>query len=128
MALHQLLDLPNLRGPDAPAGLKANRVQPELRGPVISLDMNMRRLVPIAGVEEEAIVICMAADPEPHKAGRSFDRKCPIMTADPSRPEAADLLGMKRRVMRVLFQVRVGSIGEPLDLWRQRTIARPEIR
>jgi hypothetical protein len=55
IALHQLLDLPNLRGPEAPAGLKPNRVQPELRGPVISLDMNMRRLVPIAGVEEKAI-------------------------------------------------------------------------
>jgi hypothetical protein len=55
IALHQLLDLPNLRGPEAPAGLKPNRVQPELRGPVISLDMNMWRLVPIAGVEEKAI-------------------------------------------------------------------------
>jgi hypothetical protein len=77
---------------------------------------------------KQAIVICMAADPEPHKTVRSFDRKCSIVAADPNRPEAADLLEMKRRVMRVLFQVRVGSIGEPLDLWRQRTIARPEIR
>jgi hypothetical protein len=55
MALHQLLYLPNLRGPEAPAGLKTNRVQPELRGPVISLDMNVRRLIPIARVEEQAI-------------------------------------------------------------------------
>ena len=55
MALHQLLDLPNLRGPEASAGLEPNRIQPELRGAVISLDMNMRRLVPIAGVEEQAI-------------------------------------------------------------------------
>jgi len=55
MALHQLLDLPNLRGPEAPAGLKTNRVQPKLRRSVIPLNMNMRWFGPITGVEEEAI-------------------------------------------------------------------------
>src|SRR5437762_5394008 len=52
MALHHLLDLPNLCRPEASACLKAHRAQPELRRPVIPLDMNVRRLAPIAGIEE----------------------------------------------------------------------------
>src|SRR5438034_6864010 len=55
IALHQLLDLPNLRRPEASARLKTDRAQPELRRPVIALDMNVRRLAPVAGIEEEAI-------------------------------------------------------------------------
>src|SRR5437867_12225860 len=38
IALHQLLDLPNLRRPEASARLKTDRAQPELRRPVIALD------------------------------------------------------------------------------------------
>jgi hypothetical protein len=55
MALYQLLDLSNLGRPEAPTGLKANRVQPELGHTIIPLDMNVGRLAPIAGIEEEAI-------------------------------------------------------------------------
>lgn len=55
MALYQLLDLPNLGRPETATGLKPNRVQPELRSAIIPLDMNVRRLAPIAGIEEEAI-------------------------------------------------------------------------
>jgi hypothetical protein len=69
----------------------------------------------------------MIADPEPHKAVGGFDRESPIVTSDSSRPERADLLEMKGRVTRVLFQARKGPIGKPLDLGRQGSIARPEI-
>ena len=82
MALHQLLDLPNLREPKTPAGLKTNRIQPELRGPVISLDVTMRRLVPIAGVEEQAI------RPRPQDCRHEFSltesRGCDEITATSS--------------------------------------------
>jgi hypothetical protein len=60
----------------------------------------------------------MAADPEPHKAVDGFDRKRPIVTSNPSGPETPDFLEMKSRMMRIAFQVRVGPIGEPLDLGR----------
>jgi len=58
MALYQLLDLSNLGRPEAPTDLKTNRVQPELGRTVIPLDMNVGRLAPIAGIEEEAIGPC----------------------------------------------------------------------
>ena len=76
---------------------------------------------------KQPVVICMAADPEPHKAVRSFDREGPMMTSDASGPKATDLFEMQRRVTRVFFQVRVGPIGEPLNFWRQGSIAGPEI-
>ena len=76
---------------------------------------------------KQPVVICMAADPEPHKAVRSFDREGPMMTSDPSGPKATDLFEMQRRVTRVFFQVRVGPIGEPLNFWRQGSIAGPKI-
>jgi hypothetical protein len=44
MALYQLLDLSNLSRPEAPTGLKTNRIQPELGRTVIPLDMNVGRL------------------------------------------------------------------------------------
>jgi len=69
----------------------------------------------------------MAADPEPHKTVVRFDRKCPILTANPNRPETAHFLEMQSRMMRIVFQVRVGAIGEPLDLGRQGSVAGPEI-
>ena len=76
---------------------------------------------------KQPVVICMAADPEPHKAVRNFDREGPIMTSDPSGPKATDLFEIQRRVTRVFFQVRVRPIGEPLNFWRQGSIAGPEI-
>ena len=76
---------------------------------------------------KQPVVICMVADPESHKAVGGFDREGPMVTSDPSGPEATDLLEMKGRVTRVLFQVREGPIGELLDLGRQRSIVGPEI-
>src|SRR5262252_1230041 len=82
---------------------------------------------------KQSIVICMAADPEPHKAVRSLVCKCPIVTADPSRPEAADPLEMKRRVMRVLFQAArridrraVGSLAAAIDSTPRNRVMRGE--
>ena len=67
---------------------------------------------------KKPIVVCMAANPEPHKAVDGFDRKCPTVTSNPSGPETAYSLELKRRMIRIVFEVRVGPIGEPLDLWR----------
>jgi hypothetical protein len=76
---------------------------------------------------KQPIVICMAADPEPNKAIDGFDRKCPIVISNPSGPETAHSLQMKSRVMGIVSQVPIGSIGEPLDLGRQGSVAGPEI-
>ena len=84
-----------------------------------------RRLIPL--LAKQPVVICMAADPEPHKTVVRFDRKCPILTANPNRPETTHCLEMQSRMMRIVFQVRVGAIGEPLDLGRQGSVAGPEI-
>jgi hypothetical protein len=65
---------------------------------------------------EQPVVVCMGADPEPYKPVRRFDREGTVVSPDPSRPEAADLLEVKRRVARILFQTRVRLIGELLDL------------
>ena len=65
---------------------------------------------------KDLIVLCVAADPEPHETVGRFDREGPMMTSNPHRPEPAHLLEVQRRMVRVVFQVTVGSIGEPLDL------------
>jgi hypothetical protein len=76
---------------------------------------------------KQPVVICMAADPEPHEAIDGFDRKCPIVTSNPSGPETTHLLEMKSRMMRIVFQVRIGPIREPLGFGRQGSVAGPEI-
>jgi hypothetical protein len=53
--LNQSLNPSNLNRLEAAAGLEANGAQPELRRVLISLDVNVRRLVRIARVEEETI-------------------------------------------------------------------------
>jgi hypothetical protein len=75
----------------------------------------------------QPVVICMAADPEPHKAVDGLDCKRPVVASNPGGPEATDFLEMKSRMMRILFQVRMRPIGEPLDLWWQGSITGPEI-
>jgi hypothetical protein len=64
----------------------------------------------------------MAADPEPDEPVRALDSQCPVVGADPSRPEPADLLEMKDAEDRAS-----GLIGEVPDLGRQGSIPRPEI-
>jgi hypothetical protein len=55
MSLDPPLNPPYLRGLEATAALKANGAQPELRGIVVSFNVDMRRLIPITRVEEEAV-------------------------------------------------------------------------
>ena len=55
MLLNQPLNPPNLGGPEAPAALKTNWTQLELCRVVVPFDANLRRLIPITGVEEEAV-------------------------------------------------------------------------
>jgi hypothetical protein len=49
------LDLQDLSTAESSADLQANRGQPKFRGLVFTFNMDMRRLVPISGVEEESI-------------------------------------------------------------------------
>jgi hypothetical protein len=51
---------------------------------------------------KQPVVICMAADPEPHKPVGGFDRESPMVTSDPSGPEATNFFEMKGGVTRVL--------------------------
>ena len=65
---------------------------------------------------KQPIVVCMAADPEPHEAVGRFDRERAVVTSDPSGPEAANLLELKRRMSRILLEMRIRLIGELLHL------------
>ena len=76
---------------------------------------------------KQPIVVCMGTDPEPHEPVCRFDGESAVMSPDPSRPEAADLLEVKRRMPRILFEPRVRLIGEIPNLGRQGPIQRPEV-
>jgi hypothetical protein len=67
---------------------------------------------------KQPIVGCMGADPEPHEPVCRFDGESAVVSPDPSGPEAADLLEVKRWMPRVLLQTRVRLIGEVLDIRR----------
>jgi hypothetical protein len=47
-----------------------------------------------------------------------LDRQDAVVNPDPSGPEAANLLEMRRRMLRILLQPRVRLIGEVLDIRR----------
>ena len=51
-----------------------------------------------------------------------------MVTADPGRPYAPDLLEVERRVTWILFETVVGVVREFLDVLWQGPIARPEGR
>jgi len=65
---------------------------------------------------KQPIVAGMGADPEPYEPAARFDGKGAVVSPDPDRPEAADLLEVERRMTRVLLQPRVRLIGEVLDM------------
>ena len=65
---------------------------------------------------KQPIVVCVAADPEPHEAVSRFDRERAIVTPDPSGPEASNLLELKRGISRILLETLVRLIGECLHL------------
>jgi hypothetical protein len=44
---------------------------------------------------EQPIVVGMGADPKPHQSVCRFDRERAVVSPDPSRPEATDLLEME---------------------------------
>lgn len=77
---------------------------------------------------KQPIVVGMAANPEPDKPIRCFDREGAIVSTDASRPEATYFLEVKRWVSRVLLQAGVGLIGEIPNLLWEGPVERPEIR
>ena len=64
---------------------------------------------------KQPVVVGMGADPEPHEPVGRFDGEGAVVTPDSGRPEAADLLEVKRGMTRVLLQSRVRLVGELLD-------------
>ena len=65
---------------------------------------------------KQPIVVCVAADPEPHEAVRRFDGERTVVTSDPSGPKAPNLLELKRGISRILLETLVRLIGECLHL------------
>ena len=61
---------------------------------------------------KQAIVVGVAADPEPDEPVWHLHRKRSVVSPDPSGPERADLLEVKRGMPRILLQTCVGLIGE----------------
>jgi hypothetical protein len=51
---------------------------------------------------EEFVIVGMRADPEPEDILLVFYSKCPVVEADPDRPEASDLLEGQGRMAWVL--------------------------
>jgi hypothetical protein len=50
------------------------------------------------------------------RARCAFDGKGAVVSPDPDRPEAANLLEVERRMTRVLLPPRVRLVGEVLDM------------
>ena len=65
---------------------------------------------------KQAIVVRVAADPEPHEGIGRFDCERAIVTADPSGPKASNLLELKRGIPGILLETLVCLIGELLNL------------
>ena len=70
----------------------------------------------------------MGADPEPDDPIGGLDAHGPVTGSDACRPEAADLLEMKRRMMGILLEKIEVAVGDAPDRCRERAIAAPEIR
>jgi len=66
-------------------------------------------------VSQAADRVGMGSDPEPYEPVARFDGKRAVVSPDPGRPEAADLLEVERGMTRVLLQPRVRLGGEVLD-------------
>ena len=65
---------------------------------------------------KQAIVVGVAADPEPHEAIRRFDCERAVVTSDPGGPEAPNLLKLKRGISRILLETFVCLVGDFLHL------------
>lgn len=66
----------------------------------------------------QLVVVGVGTDPEPHESISDLDRESAMVTTHPGRPETPDLLEVKRRVSRVLFETLVCLIGELLNVLR----------
>jgi hypothetical protein len=60
----------------------------------------------------------VAANPEPDEAVRRFDSQGPVVGADASRPESADLLEVKGWMPGILLQLRERLVGASANLGR----------
>ncbi len=65
---------------------------------------------------KQPIVVRVTANPKPHEVVVRFDRECAVVTSDPSGPEPANFLQLKRGMSRILLETRVRLISELLHL------------
>jgi hypothetical protein len=66
----------------------------------------------LASPIKQAIVVGVAANPEPDESIGRLDRERSVVGADPRRPEPPDSLEMKRWMPTILLQACVSLIGE----------------
>jgi hypothetical protein len=76
---------------------------------------------------DELVVVGMRTDPEPHDAAlRTVDAENAVVESHSARPEAADPLEVKRRMMCVGLQESILLVGQALNCRREGALARPE--
>lgn len=68
----------------------------------------------------------MRADPDPEQSLIDVDRKCSMVQPNASRAEAAHALEVQRRMLRILLEERVGTVGALSDFDWQGVVPRPE--
>lgn len=67
-------------------------------------------------LSDQAIILCVAADPEPEKIIAIPHRQCTIVQADADSPLPSDRFELERRVGRIAFQKHEIAIGQALDM------------
>ncbi len=75
---------------------------------------------------DEPVVVGVAADPEPQDAVVNFHAQCPVGQPDAGGSEAANLLEVQRRVLRIAFQESEILIGKFLDRLGEDVVAGPK--
>ena len=77
---------------------------------------------------DQLVILGVWTDPKPHDSVRGLDADRTVMDADSRRPEATDLLEVKRWISRVPFQLLEAPIREALNGNGKRAITLPELR
>lgn len=80
------------------------------------------------GLADEAIVLGVVADPEPHNPALDINAEGAMIKAYSARPKAGHTLEMKRGVMRVSLKKLIFLIGQALDRGAQAPVTGPKLR
>ena len=80
------------------------------------------------GLADQLVVLAMCADPEPMNTVGHRGSECSVVQADSDAVVApiADRLEVQRRMRRIRPELCVATVGECLNIGRQRLQALPE--